>query len=65
MLEIVYGPYPNRTYGFDTPKGMWKVIARLPVGKFLHVMGMEEGGRGNGVGGEGYWRRGSGGGRPE
>ena len=26
------GPYPNRTYGFSSPAGLWKVVARVTVG---------------------------------
>ena len=30
-LKIFIGPYPNRTHGFSSPKGLWKVVARVPV----------------------------------
>ena len=30
-LQIVSGLYPNRTYGFASPVGLWKVVARVPV----------------------------------
>ena len=30
--QIVCGTYPNRTYKFDSPVGLWKVAARVPVG---------------------------------
>ena len=31
-LKIVCGPYPNRTYKFASPAGLWKAMARVPVG---------------------------------
>ena len=30
-LQIVCGPYPNRTYISDSPAGLWKVMSRVPV----------------------------------
>ena len=30
--KIVCGPYPNQTYGFDPPAGLWKVLARVLIG---------------------------------
>ena len=30
-LQIFCGIYPNQTYIFDTPAGLWKVVARMPV----------------------------------
>ena len=31
-LKIFSGLYPNRTYGFSSPAGLWKVVARVTVG---------------------------------
>ena len=30
-LQIVYGIYPNRKYGFYSPVGFWNVLTRVPV----------------------------------
>ena len=30
-LKFVSGMYPNRTYRFDSPAGLWKVVVRVPV----------------------------------
>ena len=30
-LKIVSGTYPNQTYGFSSPAGLWKVVTRVPV----------------------------------
>ena len=32
LLKIVCGTYPNRTYGFDWPKGLSKVVMKVLVG---------------------------------
>ena len=29
-LQIISGQYPNRTYWFYSPTGLWKVLVRLP-----------------------------------
>ena len=31
VLETVSGPYPNHTYIFDPPTGLWKVVERVTV----------------------------------
>ena len=31
-LQIICGTYLNRTYIFASPAGLWKVVARVPVG---------------------------------
>ena len=30
-LKIVSGTYPNRTYGFSSPTGLWRVVVRMMV----------------------------------
>ena len=30
-LQIIFGKYPNRTYGFSSRTGLWKVATRVPV----------------------------------
>ena len=30
--KIVCTTYPNQTYGFASPAGLWKFVARVPVG---------------------------------
>ena len=30
-LQILCGPYPNCTYGFDSPITLWKVVVRVHV----------------------------------
>ena len=30
-LKIFSWTYPNRAYGFSSPTGLWKVVARVPV----------------------------------
>ena len=30
-LEIIFCPYPNQTYGFASPEGLWKVVSGVPV----------------------------------
>ena len=29
--QIFYGPYPNRTYGFASPSGLWNIVARVTL----------------------------------
>ena len=29
-FKIFIGPYPNQTYRFASPEGLWKVVARVP-----------------------------------
>ena len=36
-LQIVYGLYPNRTYWFSSPAGLWKVMTTVLVLIILHV----------------------------
>ena len=32
VLKIICGTYPNQTYGFASPTGLWKVVAWVLVG---------------------------------
>ena len=31
LLKVVRGTYSKRTYGFDSPAGLWKVLMRVTV----------------------------------
>ena len=37
--QIVFGPYPNRTYGIASPAGLWNVVLRVPVGSLYFPLG--------------------------